>query len=116
MPQQETYFEQQVGDKRIVVLKSYDAAFAREAFDHMSPEALSFLENSLDLDGAPSSASGEYADALWEGVQDGAREDWNRFSYFIVSEEVGSRSAALYVSSDWPSAEAYAKRYAGGSH
>jgi hypothetical protein len=49
MPQQETYFEQLVGDKRILVFKSYDAVFAREAFDRMGEEALQFLSSSLEL-------------------------------------------------------------------
>ncbi len=27
-----------------------------------------------------------FADSLWQEVEDGAREDWNSFSYFIVTE------------------------------
>jgi hypothetical protein len=31
MPKQEVFFEQQIGERRIEVLKSYDQAYAREA-------------------------------------------------------------------------------------
>lgn len=50
-----------------------------------------------------------YADALWDEVQEGAREDWNTLSYFVVTEQVGGKTSALFVSADWPSAEAFAK-------
>jgi hypothetical protein len=114
MPQQETYFEQQVGDKRILVLKSYDAAFAREAFDRMGEEALQFLSSSLkhsekyDAKDVPPEDP-DFGDALWQEVEDGAREDWNAFSYFVVTEQSGREYVPLYVSADWPSAEAFAK-------
>jgi hypothetical protein len=40
MPQQEVFLDNQIGDKRIQVLKSYDAAFARESFGSMNENAL----------------------------------------------------------------------------
>ena len=40
----------------------------------------------------------------------GAREDWNSFSYFVVQEKGEHSLRYLFVSSDWPSAELYAKR------
>jgi len=43
MPQQEMFLEHRIGGKKIVVVKSYDGAFAREAFAQMRPEALRFL-------------------------------------------------------------------------
>jgi hypothetical protein len=52
-----------------------------------------------------------YTDALWDELQESAREDWNTFSYFIVSEEAAGRSVPLYVSAEWPSAEAFANKY-----
>ena len=115
MPQQEMFFERQVGDKRIVVLKSYDRAFAREAFDQMQPEALHFLGRFLELDSdksvADASSDDDHIEALWQEVQDGAREEWNTFSYFIVTEETAGRSLSLFVSPDWPTAEAFAKQH-----
>ena len=38
-----------------------------------------------------------------------AREDGNLLSFFIVNETVGPHRESLYVSPDWPSAEAFAK-------
>jgi septum formation topological specificity factor MinE len=114
MPQQEMLFEQQVGDKRIVVLKSYDRAFAHEAFDQMRTEALHFLGRFLEVDDDESvsgtSSDDDHSEVLWQEIQDGAREEWNTFSYFIVSEEAAGRSLPLFVSADWPSAEAFAKQ------
>jgi hypothetical protein len=40
MPKQEVFFEQPVGERRIEVLKSYDQAYAHEAFKNMDVEAL----------------------------------------------------------------------------
>jgi hypothetical protein len=108
MPQQETFFEQEVGSKRFQVLKSYDASFAREAFERMDEDALRFLSRSLDVQGL-SEDDPDFADALWVEVEGGAREDWNTFSYFVVIEQEGSGSTPLFVSADWPSAEAFAK-------
>jgi hypothetical protein len=51
-------------------------------------------------------AAGE--DFLWEELLDAAREDGNLLSFFVVNEENGI-STNLYVSPDWPSAEAFAK-------
>ena len=39
MPKQEILFEQQDGDRRIEVLKSYDQSYAREAFKCMDDDA-----------------------------------------------------------------------------
>ena len=115
MPQQETFFEQISGNTRVQVLKSYDAADAREAFSLMDAEALTFLSHSLQAQGAdsadlPSPDDSRFADSLWQEVEDGAREDWNSFSYFIVTENRGSETVPRFVSPDWPTAEAFAKR------
>lgn len=104
MPREETYFDQQIGGKHVVVLKSYDKAFAREAFELMTPEALNYLGNALEV------GSDSDPDTLWEEIEDSAREDWNTFSFFIVSETVAKAASPLFVSSDWPTAEAFAKQ------
>ena len=44
MPQQEVFFEQVTGDRRIQVLKTYDPAYAREVFDEMDDDASYALE------------------------------------------------------------------------
>lgn len=115
MPAQTSFLEQTVGNTKIEVLKSYDNAFAREAFDHMGDEALNFLASSLNLSssedelGLDASDPG-YADLVWDEMNDGAREDWDSSSYFIVAEGPAGNTAPLFVSADWPSAEAFAKK------
>lgn len=116
MPQQETFFEQKTGDRRIEVLKTYDRSYAREAFGNMDQAAQTYLWTSLGIDDAYDSADipprhepdGE--DFLWEELLEAAREDGNLLSFFVVNEAKGARTESLYVSPDWPSAEAFAKK------
>ena len=51
----------------------------------------------------------EFADTIWQEVEEGSREDWNAFSYFVVTESSTHRTAPVFVCSDWPTAEAFAK-------
>jgi hypothetical protein len=118
MPKQEVFFEQTTGDRRIEVLKTYDEQFAREAFNSMDESAQTFLWNSLkpeeiyDPSGLPTADESEDRAAfLWDELVEQAREDWQTFSYFVVNEAKGGRAESLFVSPDWPSAEAFAKRY-----
>ncbi len=104
MPQQETFFNQQADGKHVMVLKSYDRQFAREAFDHMDVPALKFLQTRLDV------GEVENTEALWEGIEDGAREDWDSFSYFVVTEATTGSPATVFVSADWPTAGAFAQQ------
>jgi hypothetical protein len=120
MPQQELFFEQIAGDRRIEVVKTYDQHFAREAFGNMDKPALRTLWNALkpediydpvnlpSLDD-PNDVSGEAEAFLWDELLDQARERDNLFSFFVVNEVRSGRSENLYVSPDWPSAEAFAK-------
>jgi hypothetical protein len=41
---------------------------------------------------------------------DEAQEDWNSFSYFIVTKSGGRQTEELFVSGDWPTAQAYVKK------
>jgi hypothetical protein len=50
------------------------------------------------------------ADFLWEELLEAAREDGNLLSFFVVNEAKGNVSESIYVSPDWPSAEAFAKK------
>jgi hypothetical protein len=115
MPQQELFFEQKIGDRHIEVMKTYDAVCAREAFVNMDGAARAFLLKSLRIDGTyeqadiPSMQSGEGEDFLWEELLEDSREDGNQLSFFLVTEAKGASSRCLYVSPDWPSAEAYAQ-------
>ena len=49
MPKQEVFLQEQVGDQRIEVLKTYDPAYARDVFQEMDEGALATLWNSLDI-------------------------------------------------------------------
>jgi hypothetical protein len=115
MPGQTTFFDEIIGGTRIEVLKSYDEAFAHEAFEQMDDDALAFLARSLSIGDSdevtgPNPEAPDYSDVIWEELKDGAREDWNSFSYFIVTEESAGRTSSLFVSADWPTAQAFAKR------
>jgi hypothetical protein len=115
MPIQEIYLEQVAGLNHFQVIKSYDTAFAREAFSGMDEDALAHLSKSLRLEenfepeDIPTSPA-ETPDFLWEALYDSATEDGHTRSFFIVRRSTSSAEAFLYVSGDWPSAEAYVKR------
>jgi predicted RNA-binding Zn-ribbon protein involved in translation (DUF1610 family) len=108
MPQQEIFFEKNTGDRRVEVLKTYDQKYAHEAFGGMDEAAQTYLWNSLGIDESYSPAGSE--DVLWDELLDAAREDGNLLSFFVVNEAHGGKPKSLYVSPDWPSAEAFANR------
>lgn len=118
MPKQEIFFEQSAAGTRIEVLKSYDQSYAREAFGEMDEDALQALWEALkpeeiyDPAGLPAlnDPAGEGEAFLWDELLEQAREDGNVLSFFIVHQTVNGRSEDLYVSPDWPSAEAFAKQ------
>lgn len=119
MPQQEVFFEQVAGDRRIQVLKTYDPNYAREVFDEMDEDAQAILWKSLDIEQTydaadlPSPTAPDRAEFLWDELMDSAREDVrlnpNLRSFFVVNEIRGAAPQSLYVSADWPSAESFAK-------
>ena len=117
MPKQEIFFEQLVSGTRIEVLKSYDQAYAREAFGEMDGAAMQRLWNALRLEevydpaGLPSlnDPDSDAEGFLWDELLEQAREDGRLFSFFVVNKTAGGRSESLYISPDWPSAEAFAK-------
>jgi hypothetical protein len=119
MPQQEVFFEQITGERRIQVLKTYDPSYAREVFDEMDDDAQAVLWKSLDIERTyaaadlPSSTDQDRADFLWDELMDSAREDVrqnpNLRSFFVVNEIRSAVPQSLYVSADWPSAEIFAK-------
>jgi hypothetical protein len=120
MPKQEVFFEQLINGKRIEVLKSYDQSYARDAFGNMNDTSLRQLwlalkpEKIYDLADLPSlndpnDTNGKAEAFLWDELLEQAREEDNLFSFFIVNEITGNRTESLYVSPDWPSAEAFAK-------
>ncbi len=116
MPKQETFLEEETNGITLQVVKTYDIAFAREAFDSMDSIARAFLRDSLHLEAQyepsdlPSVGDADYDDVLWEEVEGGAREDWNKLSYFVVMTGKGADLRPVYVSSDWPSARDFSKQ------
>jgi hypothetical protein len=61
----------------------------------------------------PSSAGIEYDDFLWEELSEDSLEDVRQYpkqySFFVVSVSRDGKSQDRYVSTDWPSAQKYAK-------
>jgi hypothetical protein len=55
-------------------------------------------------------------DFLWEEMLEAAREDGNTLSFFVVIQTQNGRSQDLYISPDWPSAEAFAKSLTAAVH
>jgi hypothetical protein len=119
MPRQEVFFEQRTGDRRVEVLKTYDRSYAREVFNGIDSEAREALAAALELDknyepaDIPNPEGNDYDDFLWDELLEAAREDVrsdpNLYSFFVVAETVGDKAEDLYISPDWPSAEAFAK-------
>ncbi|WP_158749970.1 hypothetical protein [Acidobacterium sp. S8] len=109
MPAQEVFFAEKAGEREIVVIKTYDSHFAREAFDQMSEDAKAVLAETLSEEGATLEADSGDED-LWQAIEEGAREDWNSFSYFVVQEKGNDSPQNVFVSSGWPTAERFAKR------
>ena len=120
MPRQEIFFEQQTGNRRVGVLKTYDRTYAREVFSGIDTEAREALAAALELEknyepaDIPNPDGIDYDDFLWDELLESAREDVrndpNLYSFFVVTETESGQTHDLYVSPDWPSAEAYAKK------
>jgi len=120
MPKQEVFFEQATGDRRVEVLKTYDPSYAREVFKGIDEEATAALASALELEknfepaDIPSPSAIEYDDFLWDELYEAAREDVrndpNLYSFFVVAETKAGKTEDIYVSPDWPSAEAFAKK------
>jgi len=116
MQLQETYLEKPVNGGRALIIKSYDEKLAREAFESIADDTLESVAMALKIHDLfeegdiPNAQSPEYRDFLWETLSDEAREDGHTKSFFLVLKEItGQPAAALYVSSDWPSAELFAQ-------
>lgn len=117
MALQETFLEKQLSDGRALVIKTYDANLAHDAFQHIGEDALAHVANALRLEelfeasDIPETSSPDYTDFVWETLSDEAREGGNLKSFFILYRQVqGQPLEPLYVSADWPSAEAFSQR------
>lgn len=124
MPSQELFFERNVGGRRIEVVKTYDRSYAREVFASLDNEATKILADALkvtekyDQGDIPDANSSDYEGFLWEELLEAAQEDVrldpNLYSFFVVSETRAGKAESLFISTDWPSAESFAKRLADG--
>lgn len=122
MPQQELFFEERVGDRLIVVLKTYDRSYAREVFGKVDDAAMKSLAAALEIeknyepDDIPAAGGPDYEDFLWEELSESSVEDVRQSpilnSFFVVTETRAGKAKEIYVSADWPSAEAFAKSLA----
>jgi hypothetical protein len=120
MPKQELFFEQTTGDHRVEVLKTYDRSYAREVFNGIGEEATAALASALDLEknfepeDIPAPDGSDYEDFLWEELYEAAREDVRSdpslYSFFVVTETRAGKAEDIFISPDWPSAEAFAKQ------
>jgi hypothetical protein len=120
MPKQEVFFEQKTGDRRVEVLKTYDRSYAREVFKGIGDDARGALAAALELEknyepaDIPDPNGSDYDEFLWDELLEAAREDVRTdpdlYSFFVVSESTSAQPQDVYISPDWPSAEAYAKK------
>jgi hypothetical protein len=119
MPRQETFLKESAGPVTVEVIKIYDAAYAREVFNGMGQDAMEALAQALEVSqkfeprDIPAPGGIEYDDFLWEELREDSledpRESPRQCSFFVVSVSRNGKSQDRYVSSDWPSAEKYAK-------
>ncbi len=119
MPRQESFLRESINGVEVEVLKTYDRAYARQVFDSIDEEATNALATALDVEGnyepgdIPDRNGSDYEDFLWQELCEAAREDVrqdrNLYSFFIVSETQAGKTEDLYISPDWPSAEAFAQ-------
>ncbi|HEX3374867.1 MAG TPA: hypothetical protein VHS13_11710 [Edaphobacter sp.] len=111
-----------IAGRKIEVIKTYDGKYAREAFARMDDTALDQLAASLDLpanffeEDIPQRTDEDYAEFLWEAMSDSAREDGSVSSYFVVVDSDSAVTKELFVSLDWPTAEAYIKLISSTEH
>jgi len=76
------------------------------------------LEEKYEVTDIPAPDAPDYEDFLWDEICEGAIEDVRQSptlsSFFVVVESKDGKSEELYVSPDWPSAEAFARNRIGG--
>jgi hypothetical protein len=119
MPQQEIFLSERTNDTTVQVLKTYDRSYAREVFNDVGDDALKSLAVALEINAKyepadiPDPGGAEYKEFLWEELCDAALEDVRQspqlFSFFVVTETKAGKAEHFYISTDWPSAEEYAR-------
>jgi hypothetical protein len=123
MPRQETFLKESAGPITVEVIKTYNPSYAREVFDEMELEAKEMLAQALEItekyapeDIQEPDAPG-YDDLLWDELKKDSLEDVReyprKYSFFVVSVSKAGKSEDRYVSTDWTSAEAFARAQLG---
>ena len=123
MPTQEIFLDHQIGDRRVQIIKTYDRSYAREVFGSIDGAAMKSLaaaleiEKSYEADDIPAPDGPDFEDFLWEELSDASLEDVRQsprlYSFFVVTETKAGKPKEVYISADWPSAEAVAKSLVG---
>ncbi len=71
------------------------------------------IEGNYEPGDIPVRNGSDYEDFLWQELLEAAREDVrqdpNIYSFFVVSETQAGKTQDVYISPDWPSAEAFAQ-------
>jgi hypothetical protein len=119
MPQQETFLHESVNEVTVEVIKTYDPQYAREVFKNLSEESMTSVALALELnkiyasEDIPSAGTTEYEEFLWDELSESAREDVRQSpilnSFFVVCETRNGKTEELFLSTDWPSADRFAK-------
>lgn len=119
MPKQEMFLSESAGGVAVEVLKTYDRSYAREVFNAVGDDARKALAAALDIeknyepDAIPDPDGSDYEDFLWQELLDAAVEDVRQSptlsSFFVVTETREGKTADIYISADWPSAETFAR-------
>jgi hypothetical protein len=120
MPRQEIFLREAANGVEVEVIKTYDRSYAHEVYQGMGSDALEALSTTLNLaqkyeaSEIPAPHDDDYEEFIWEEICDGSVEDVRQSptlsSFFVVVETNAGKLQELYVSPDWPSAEAFAKR------
>lgn len=124
MPAQETFLSEIANGITVEVLKTYDRSYAREVFSSVDDSAMKSLADALEIEknydpeDIPSPDGQDYEDFLWEELSEASLEDIRQSprlcSFFVVTESSAGKAKEIYISADWPSAEAFAKRHLAG--
>jgi folate-binding Fe-S cluster repair protein YgfZ len=71
------------------------------------------VKGKYESDDIPAPGGTDFEDFLWqelfEAARENVRQDPNLYSFFVVSEIQAGKTQDVYISPDWPSAEAFAK-------
>lgn len=120
LPKQEVFLTRAAGTETFEVIKTYDTSYAREVFGSLDDGAMRDLAAALDIvdnydsNDIPDASTGEYEEFVWEELLDSAIEDVrldpNLRSFFVVTRRSEGQSHDLYISPDWPSAEAFVNK------